>query len=678
MRILFAHLLIFVYLYKQVHFCAFAFLLKNVRPLVRTHYLLHGGLIMKLSRTLWTKLLAVGLGATMALGVGLTASKVAEEVRAATANTENFSSFSSGGTASSYLTRTTNTSGNPVFTATNARIDTSNLSGAKICVNGGAITATFTSGLSKLEFDYRKVYSDTGGTITIKINGTQLGSVINVANNQGQTAFSQGNLTYTGSVSLEIAINKRIGFYFIGWDNYSASSGTATITNGDTLSLKTTDTGITLTGTSSGITSPSYAWSSDNTNVVTVSSGSSTSSVTIQGSGTARVTLTVSGTGGPASDYIDITVSAVVQGISVDVSSTHATTCPLWGTYSPSGLKIKVDNHMGTDPVIDTGFSVSSIDTSSLGPKTVTVTLDADNTKTTTFSVKITNSGAAVVNEGISTSDLIISEYIEGTSNNKAIEIYNGTGASVDLSNYSLKKQANGAGAYGSELKFSETELLLSNGDVYVAAHSSANATILAQADVTKSSAPLDFNGNDAVGLFKNGTRIDEVGIFSQTSDWGKDITLVRKSSITSPSATYSAGDWDVYPTDTATYLGSHGGAAFDKSLDQATAYAAFLTTGWAATNFCAHTTTVLEEVNAEYNAMHADAKTAFNNNGAFATARANKAYMTNYAASNPKTSAETIASSSRTTLIAATVIGILGLSTLAGFYFQKKKKESL
>ena len=32
------------------------------------------------------------------------------------------------------------------------------------------------------------------------------------------------------------------------------------------------------------------------------------------------------------------------------------------------------------------------------------------------------------------TSDLLFSEYIEGSSFNKALEIYNGTGASVDLS----------------------------------------------------------------------------------------------------------------------------------------------------------------------------------------------------------------------------------------------------
>lgn len=37
------------------------------------------------------------------------------------------------------------------------------------------------------------------------------------------------------------------------------------------------------------------------------------------------------------------------------------------------------------------------------------------------------------------TSDLIISEYIEGGSSNKAIEIYNGTGTTADLSQYSLE-----------------------------------------------------------------------------------------------------------------------------------------------------------------------------------------------------------------------------------------------
>lgn len=40
--------------------------------------------------------------------------------------------------------------------------------------------------------------------------------------------------------------------------------------------------------------------------------------------------------------------------------------------------------------------------------------------------------------------DLIISEYAEGTSFNKYIEIYNGTGDSVDLTGYELWRVSNG------------------------------------------------------------------------------------------------------------------------------------------------------------------------------------------------------------------------------------------
>ena len=104
-----------------------------------------------------------------------------------------------------------------------------------------------------------------------------------------------------------------------------------------------------------------------------------------------------------------------------------------------------------------------------------------------------------------------------------------------------------------------------------------------------------------------------------------------------------------------------------DKSLDQATAYAAYLTTGWAATNFCAHTTTVLTEVNAEYEAMVAGAKTAFNNNGLY-TARLIK-HMTSYAASGAKTVQKHNQSRRHTNRRIS-----IGLSTLAGLYPERKE----
>ena len=41
--------------------------------------------------------------------------------------------------------------------------------------------------------------------------------------------------------------------------------------------------------------------------------------------------------------------------------------------------------------------------------------------------------------------DLFISEYIEGWSNNKAIELYNPTSSSIDLAGYKLERYSNGS-----------------------------------------------------------------------------------------------------------------------------------------------------------------------------------------------------------------------------------------
>ena len=121
-------------------------------------------------------------------------------------------------------------------------------------------------------------------------------------------------------------------------------------------------------------------------------------------------------------------------------------------------------------------------------------------------------------------SDLIISEYIEGSSNNKGLEIANFTGNSVDLSSYTIRKQSNGAGAWGTQLALSGT---LANGDVYVVVNASASATMKAVADLSTSVDALTFNGNDPIGLFKNTTLIDIVGVFSAVSNFALDVTLM-------------------------------------------------------------------------------------------------------------------------------------------------------
>ncbi|WP_235015686.1 endonuclease [Aquimarina sp. AU58] len=151
---------------------------------------------------------------------------------------------------------------------------------------------------------------------------------------------------------------------------------------------------------------------------------------------------------------------------------------------------------------------------------------------------------------------LFFSEYIEGSSNNKALEIANYTGASVNLSGYTIKRQTNGSGSWSGGLNLSG---VLATNDVYVAANSSASNTIKNEADLVSGASELTFNGNDPVGLFKDGVLIDVIGTFNGgSSNFAKDATLRRKADVSSPSATYNTSEWESYPQNTFDGLGKH------------------------------------------------------------------------------------------------------------------------
>jgi len=164
--------------------------------------------------------------------------------------------------------------------------------------------------------------------------------------------------------------------------------------------------------------------------------------------------------------------------------------------------------------------------------------------------------------------ELFFSEYIEGTSNNKAIEIYNGTGASINLStgSYNIQVFFNGNASAGLTINLTGT---VANGDVYVVAQSTANATILTQADQTNAAGW--FNGDDAVVLRKGTTVIDVIGQvgFDPGAEWGTGLTSTADNTVRRAS-TICAGDangsdvfdpsteWEGFATDAFGGLGSH------------------------------------------------------------------------------------------------------------------------
>jgi len=148
----------------------------------------------------------------------------------------------------------------------------------------------------------------------------------------------------------------------------------------------------------------------------------------------------------------------------------------------------------------------------------------------------------------------IISEYVEGSSYNKALEIFNPCDYPISLNGFTLKKQTNGSGNFASDFELSGQ---LDSHDVIVIVHPSACQELLDLADYVVSGI-CNFNGNDAVGLFKDDTLVDLLGVIDSDEYWGKDKTLVRKPYISNPNSEYNIFEWEEYPIDTFSYLGYH------------------------------------------------------------------------------------------------------------------------
>ncbi|MBT3901859.1 MAG: hypothetical protein HOF20_03275, partial [Pelagibacteraceae bacterium] len=183
---------------------------------------------------------------------------------------------------------------------------------------------------------------------------------------------------------------------------------------------------------------------------------------------------------------------------------------------------------------------------------------------------------------------LFFSEWAEGSSNHKYFEVYNPTSDTVDLSLYAYPNVSNApttVGVYEYWNDFDAGAVILPN-DVYVVAHPSADASILAEADETFT---YLSNGDDGFALVYGAepsspsdpttggyTVLDWYGNWDGDPGSGWDVagvtngtqnhTLVRKCTVTGGNTdwTTSAGtdslnsEWIVYPQNTWTYVGAH------------------------------------------------------------------------------------------------------------------------
>lgn len=164
--------------------------------------------------------------------------------------------------------------------------------------------------------------------------------------------------------------------------------------------------------------------------------------------------------------------------------------------------------------------------------------------------------------------DLIISEYIEGSSNNKALELYNGTGATIDLSEYTLEVYQNsgdtGSAGQGKTTPSGTQKLAgtLANGETYVMYNSGATLTDLKKAGYVANNNVITFNGNDQIVLKKGSNVIDSIGQVGSAERFAMDVTLVRNPDITTGDANISdafdSTKWTMYSKDYTADLGKH------------------------------------------------------------------------------------------------------------------------
>ncbi|MEM7038980.1 MAG: lamin tail domain-containing protein, partial [Bacteroidota bacterium] len=160
---------------------------------------------------------------------------------------------------------------------------------------------------------------------------------------------------------------------------------------------------------------------------------------------------------------------------------------------------------------------------------------------------------------------MFFSEYIEGSSSNKALEIYNPTGLPVNLASYEIHRFTNGAtsasGTYG-------LAGMLQPDSVYVYGNANAIAAILAESDTT--GAATFYNGDDAVALINiaTGDTVDLIGVVGQDpgTNWvvgtgfTSEFTLVRADSVREGTTNWalSSTQWLVFPQNTVDSLGAH------------------------------------------------------------------------------------------------------------------------
>jgi fibronectin-binding autotransporter adhesin len=444
----------------------------------------------------------------------------------------------------------------------------SNISGTGSVTKSGAGAVTLTG-----SNNYSGGTTVSGGTL-IGTTGSLQGTI---TNNAAVTFDQADSGTYAGSMSGTGSLTK-------------SGAGAVTLAGSNSYSGGTTVSGGTLIGTTGslqGAINNNAAVTFDQaTNGTYAGNMSGSGSLTKSGTGTVILSGSNSYAGGTtvsAGSLRGTTSSlqgAITNNANVafnqDVDGTYSGNMLGSGSLSKGGsgtVTLSGNNSFAGGTTITAGTLVAS-GNSAFGSGTVTLTggrLEAAN------GVVISNTIVASAAAG----GFIISEYVEGSSNNKYIELYNGTGSTINLSEYQLSLFGNGSSTASTTFLLNAVGAgsTLAAGGTIVIANTGAGLTLPSGVTAYPTASSLTFfNGDDALALQRaDGSYVD---IFGRIGDdpgtaWTAgsistlDQTLVRNASVltgvsvnptgTGPSGFATLGtEWTSYPQDTVSNLGSH------------------------------------------------------------------------------------------------------------------------
>lgn len=579
---------------------------------------------------------------------------------------------------------------------------------AAITVVAKALSSIAVTGTpSKTSYNSGESFDPTGITITATYNN---GDTANVAT--GDATYSPDPLTPSDT---QVTVN---------W------GGKSTVITGITVSSVSLSS-IAVTGTPNktsyyvgdtfdptGVTIRAYY--SDSSNVV-LSYEDCTFDPTPLTVGTTSITV---GYSSKTTSISGITVSAItLNSISIKTAATK-TNFKLGETFSSSGLVINANYNNGTVEKTS-GFSVTGVNTMVLGAQTATVTFES---KTVTYAVDVTNQGANagqyVNNPGVynalytgsgmwtttaadfgmgtsyaTYSESLLSETDSVGGNNWTLSTAmvgtwgSGTTSTITGANLGVNSQTlQPVPDYISGMSGYSTLPNYDGGALYIGMNFNvANPAKFSMKFITEKvmDAYVVYSTNSGTPYSYSILGSVQETTVSDGSTWN-EISYAGESSLGSSvrfgvlllnSATSKircrVGDIGIYSYTPGSEVWVSGDFT---PLEQATAFANYVMTG-IGNNAQGNCAAVKSELDAEYAAMSAPAKAEFESNSGtdFVNARARMTYLANWVGSQSPSGidAEVKDAKSLSSLIASAVIGVIGLTTIAGFYFAGKKKET-